>query len=279
MPLISVPCAVPTKRGDLAPVARKRLILDVHHTTTWTGRPHGREGQATIWVPRDRLHRYAMPPADRPVVAALSLPPLMLVTPEPDPGNPAAFVDAVLEAVHRATSAQLAVRRAAAKDESHHGTQALLLQLRARTLTTTQRRDLASILLEALPDGVTLVVNSDLEVAQATGTGLHLSAERLAGTPSRPISRTRLLGASCHTAEDLARAETLDCDYAILGPVAPTATHPGARPLGWDAFAVLREPASLPIYAIGGLSPADLPAARAHGAQGIAAIRAFFPSP
>src|SRR5690606_8398878 len=55
VPLISVPCAVPTKRGDLAPVARKRLILDVHHTTTWTGRPHGREGQATIWVPRDRL--------------------------------------------------------------------------------------------------------------------------------------------------------------------------------------------------------------------------------
>ena len=63
----------------------------------------------------------------------------------------------------------------------------------------------------------------------------------------------------------------------MLGSVLPTTTHPEANPLGWEGFAKLRESVSLPIYAIGGLSPADLPEARQHGAQGIAAIRSLWP--
>ncbi|MDQ3495652.1 MAG: thiamine phosphate synthase, partial [Pseudomonadota bacterium] len=42
-------------------------------------------------------------------------------------------------------------------------------------------------------------------------------------------------------------------------------------------FARLRETVSLPVYAIGGLVPADLAQARQHGAQGIAAIRGLWP--
>jgi 8-oxo-dGTP diphosphatase len=57
--------------------------------------------------------------------------------------------------------------------------------------------------------------------------------------------------------------------------VQATASHPDAAPLGWGAFAMLREASTLPIYGIGGLGAGDLDMARAHGAQGIAAIRAF----
>ena len=39
---------------------------------------------------------------------------------------------------------------------------------------------------------------------------------------------------------------------------------------------MLREETPLPIYAIGGLQPDDIPTARAHGAQGIAAIRGLW---
>src|SRR3546814_1416161 len=41
------------------------------------------EGQALAWVPPDKLPGYAMPPADRPVVAALLQPDRYLVTPSP----------------------------------------------------------------------------------------------------------------------------------------------------------------------------------------------------
>ncbi|TZF90849.1 thiamine phosphate synthase, partial [Cognatilysobacter lacus] len=53
-------------------------------------------------------------------------------------------------------------------------------------------------------------------------------------------------------------------------------SHAGSPPLGWAAFARMRESVSLPIYAIGGLRPSDLGDARSHGAQGVAGIRAFF---
>jgi 8-oxo-dGTP diphosphatase len=55
-------------------------------------------------------------------------------------------------------------------------------------------------------------------------------------------------------------------DYVVLGPVAETATHPGAPPLGWKAVAALIEGYPLPVYLIGGLGPGDLGAARAVGA-------------
>jgi 8-oxo-dGTP diphosphatase len=86
------------------------------------------------------------------------------------------------------------------------------------------------------------------------------------------------MAASCHDAEGLRLAQALGCDFAVLGSVLPTATHPQASLLGWEGFARLRESVSLPIYAIGGLSPEHVAEARRHGAQGIAAIRALWPS-
>ena len=281
-PLIRVPCRLSpplaqqgeTGRGSPA-LAKptKRLLLDVRHLTTWTGRPHGHEGQAIAWVPRARLHRYAMPPADRPVVAALTMPALMLVTPEPDPHAPEQFVSATLDAVHRA----LAVRPEVSKGDPPYAAPTLLLQFRAKALATRNRHHLAEQLQRHLPPSVTMVLNSDTATAQALGTGLQLTAAQLATTTKRPVPQGHLLGASCHTLDDLHRAEALGCNYAVLGPVAPTRTHPGAATLGWHSFAHLREQTTLPIYAIGGLTPDDLPTARAHGAQGIAAIRAFLP--
>src|SRR5690606_15564579 len=60
-PLITVPQAYP----------HKRLRLDVRRIRGWRGTPRGQEGQALAWVPPDKLPAYSMPPADRPVVAAL----------------------------------------------------------------------------------------------------------------------------------------------------------------------------------------------------------------
>jgi 8-oxo-dGTP diphosphatase len=69
----------------------------------------------------------------------------------------------------------------------------------------------------------------------------------------------------------------LGFDAAVLGPVLTTATHPDALPLGWQQFAQLVAQAALPVYAIGGVSPVQSPQAMAHGAVGVAGIRAFWP--
>ena len=61
----------------------KRLRLDVRDIASWSGRPRGLDGQALAWVPPRKLADYPMPPADRPVVAALLQPAEYLVTPTP----------------------------------------------------------------------------------------------------------------------------------------------------------------------------------------------------
>jgi 8-oxo-dGTP diphosphatase len=83
----------------------------------------------------------------------------------------------------------------------------------------------------------------------------------------------RLCGASVHTPAELGRAMQLGLDFAVLGPVKPTPTHPAASPLGWEGFARIAHGATLPVYAIGGLRREDLHEARGAGAHGLAMIR------
>ncbi|KAF1708590.1 Nudix family hydrolase [Pseudoxanthomonas sacheonensis] len=247
-PLISVPQQYPDKR----------LRLDVRQVTAWHGIPRGVEGQALAWVAPEKLTRYPMPPADRPVVAALLQPDRYLVTPEPGDDD-AAWLASL------STALAAGVRR---------------VQLRARAIDSQPRwRKLAEAAAALCRKaGTEALVNGDIDLARQLGIGVHLRSTQLEGLSARPLPENLAVAASCHTAEALRAAQALGCDFAVLGSVLPTATHPDTSPLGWEGFARLRESVSLPIYAIGGLSPAHVAEARQHGAQGIAAIRALWPS-
>jgi 8-oxo-dGTP diphosphatase len=82
-----------------------------------------------------------------------------------------------------------------------------------------------------------------------------------------------LVAASCHTREELERAMQLELDFAVLGPVKETTSHPHAAAMGWKAFGELARGASIPVYAIGGLARSDLEDAWRAGAHGVAMIR------
>lgn len=239
--------AVPQQYRD------KRILLDVHRVTRFAGKPRDREQQALAWSPHDKLRTYPMPPADRPVVAALTQPPYYLITPEPGP-DLAAFLLAIERSLEAgARRLQLRMRGP--------GRAALAAQVK-------QRCDLA---------GAELLVNGDVELARRLDCGVHLPSEQLMQLRERPLPQQNLVAASCHDAVELAQAKALGLDFVVLGPIARTPSHPERRPIGWSGFAQLREAVSLPIYGLGGLGPPDLAAARRHGAQGVAGIRAFWP--
>ncbi|MBD9478606.1 Nudix family hydrolase [Pseudoxanthomonas sp. PXM02] len=232
----------------------KRLCLEVRHLTGWTGTPRGHEGQALAWVAPDKLMRYDMPPADRPVVAALMQPDRYLVTPEPEDAG------RWLAALERALAA--GIRR---------------VQIRVRSLSGDAWRTLATQAVARCREaGAEVLLNGDIALAQELQVGVHLRASQLGDLSARPLPAGLPVAASCHVAADLRQAEALGCDFAVVGSVYPTLSHPGGEPLGWPGFAGLREGVSLPIYAIGGMTPADLLQARRHGAQGIAAIRGLW---
>lgn len=234
----------------------KRILLDVFRVPVWQGRPQGLEKQALSWVPRERLSRYTMPPADRPVVAALQQPPRYLIT--PDPENDEIFLASLERALRDG------IRR---------------VQLRARQRHRDDLRPLAAQAAARCREvGAELLINGDIELARELALGVHLRADQLFSTDRRPLPGSMTVGASCHDARELARAEALGVDFAVLGPVARTASHPEAEPLGWAGFASLRELTALPLYALGGMRPDDQAEARRHGAQGVAGISAFWPA-
>ncbi len=231
----------------------KRLRLEVRMVRQWKGTARGREGQAITWVTPDKLCRYSMPPADLPVVAALRQPDCYLVTPEPLQG-----AEDWLAGIERAVAS--GVRR-----------------IQLRTPAATDRQALARSAVQRVGREVELLVNRDIELARALGVGVHLGGEQVLALQGRPLPAALPVAASCHDLAQLQAAQRLGCDFAVLGPVQATATHPGAMPLGWQAFEQLREQVSLPIYAIGGLGVADIEIARRHGALGVAAIRSLWP--
>ncbi|KRG69955.1 Nudix family hydrolase [Pseudoxanthomonas dokdonensis] len=245
-PVINVPQQYPDKR----------LRLDVRQVPRWTGQAKGREGQALAWVLPEKLPLYLMPPADRPVVAALLYPDRYLVTPAPGKDDHA-WLDALDGALRQG------VRR---------------VQLRLPDIETSRReRLIRSAVLQCQRAHADVLINGDIRLARELGVGVHLRAAQLPELERRPLPDGQWVGVSCHGAEELRHAEDLGCDFAVLGSIHDTPSHPGGTTLGWDAFARLREGVSLPLYAIGGVGPEDIGHARQHGAQGIAAIRALWP--
>ena len=235
----------------------RHVLLDVYRVTEFSGEPVGREGQPLAWLAPEVMDPAVFPAADRPIIAALRLPQLYLIT-GPDPAHPVQFLRRLGAALDRGVR---------------------LVQLRAHGVSEEAYARLAKpayALCEAA--GARLLLNTDPNLARhLPGHGLHLTGERLSRQGERPVGPGSWCGASCHDAADLRRAVALGLDYALLAPVQPTATHPGVEPLGWPRFAELAEPTPLPIYALGGLGAADLDTACAHGAQGIAAIRGLWP--
>src|SRR3546814_2265081 len=83
----------------------------------WRGTPKGLDGQALAWVPAHKLASYAMPPADRPVVAALLQPDRYLVTPAP--GDDEASWLQALELVLAGGALRVQLRAGEARSEEH----------------------------------------------------------------------------------------------------------------------------------------------------------------
>ena len=225
--------------------------LRFYRVTRWSGALHGKEQQAFAWQRIERLTAAPLLPANGPILRALALPALYGISNATDVG-----ADAFLKRLESALASGLRliqVREKALDDDA-----LCALVSRAGALA---RNPHAKVL-----------VNADPALAARSGAdGVHLTAARLMAAATRPDCG--LVGASCHDARELAHAAALGLDFVVVGPVAQTESHPGARTLGWERFSELIADYPLPVYAIGGLGTADLHPAWAAGAHGIAAIR------
>jgi len=192
-------------------------------------------------------------PANAPILKALALPATMAITMGESEG-----VERQLERLEEALDTGLR-----------------LIQVRDKGWPFAQRLWFAEAVRRiAGQRGALVLINDDEDIARRIGAdGLHLSAAGLAACLQRPDFAW--VGASCHGADELRRAAELGLDYALLGPVLPTPTHPAATGLGWAEFARLIAGTPLPVFALGGMKSGMLAVAQEHGAHGIALMRAW----
>jgi len=218
----------------------------------WTGELQPNVHAAMAWQFADRLEVGPMLPANGPILKALRLPRMMALTHAFEIG-----VEAQLTALNQALARGLKC-----------------VQVREPGMDATARDAFAHAVLERCKaHGALALLNGDAVRAQALGMdGVHLSAQQLLGLSERPA--LEWVGASCHTRVELEHAARLGLDYAVLGAVKPTASHPGQPAIGWQSFHAMTRDLPLPVLAIGGLAADDMDEAKQAGAHGIACIRA-----
>ena len=83
------------------------------------------------------------------------------------------------------------------------------------------------------------------------------------------------LGTSCHSVQDVRAAQELGCTYAFAGHIYATSCKPGLAPRGLTFLREVTSSVALPIFAIGGLTPARLPEVLASGAAGGCVMRSL----
>jgi len=232
------------------------VLLHFFRVFDWDGDPIGHDGQAFAWQTPGSFDVRPLLPANTFVLRSLLLPPAYGISLADEIGE-AAFLSRAKAALERGLA---------------------LIELREKGWPALRQRALAAALVAlARPHRAKVLFNGDVELARAWGCdGVHWTSDTLAAATARPEGM--LCAASCHTRADIDRAGGLGLDFVVLGPVAPTPSHPGVPALGWEGFAAIVAETPIPIYALGGLDQGDLPVAMAHGAHGVALRRAAWPA-
>ncbi|MDQ6981112.1 MAG: thiamine phosphate synthase [Ghiorsea sp.] len=113
-----------------------------------------------------------------------------------------------------------------------------------------------------------LMIHSQADIAKAVGAdGVHVDAKSIPEITDIKIwlGAGFLVSASCHNTQELADAEQQGVDFALLSPVFPTQSHPGAPTLGADKFLSLAAHVHMPVIALGGIEPDVLKHLQGHG--------------
>lgn len=218
----------------------------------WRGTPRNLEGQQFVFQRPGQESVGPMLPANGPLLRAMALPAFHAITNAAELGMPA-----MLARLEAALAQGLR-----------------LVQVREPNMPADQFKSFArEVLARCRAAGTRVVINRDIALAEELGAdGVQLPARVLLQLTSKPDFA--LVGASIHTTQELAHAERLDCDYALLGSVLPTRSHPDVAPLGWEGYVRIAGKATLPVFALGGLKPQDAATAWSHGAHGVAMLRA-----
>jgi thiamine-phosphate pyrophosphorylase len=154
-----------------------------------------------------------------------------------------------------------------------------MIQIREKDLNA---RELAAFARRVLslpnPRGVPVLVNDRADVALACGAaGVHLPSNALPPSELRRIAPAEwLIGVSCHSVEEVRRAEQEAATFVVFGAVfAPLSKTSAGEPCGLHGLERAARAVAIPVYALGGITEANAADCISAGAAGIAGITLF----
>jgi thiamine-phosphate pyrophosphorylase len=160
---------------------------------------------------------------------------------------------------------------------------ASVVQLREKAATTREMVELGQALHEITrPAGVPLIINDRLDIALTIGAeGVHLGHDDMPVALARRIlGQEGIVGASPESLEEGRQMEQAGADYLGVGDVYGTPSKPDAgTPIGIAGLAEVIRAVSIPVVAIGGITPDNARAVIEAGAAGVAVISAVMSAP
>ena len=156
----------------------------------------------------------------------------------------------------------------------------LAVILREKDMSEEEYRKLASWFLPICrEEGTKLFLHNFYRVAmELSSDGLHLPLPVLEevmselGSDQPELLLDKLgvseLGASCHSVHDARRAKNYGCTYILAGHIFDTDCKKGLPGRGLEFLRKVTEEVDLPVYAIGGIEPANIDEVRREGAAG-----------
>jgi len=156
-----------------------------------------------------------------------------------------------------------------------------MVQHRCKSGSDRSRLEEAKALASLCQDhGALLIINDRIDLALAVDAdGVHLGQDDLpTGVARGLIGPDRLLGRSTHDLDQVAKANRENCDYLGLGPVNTTAVKPERPAIGAELVGQALAITQKPVFAIGGITQANLSQLMAVGCRRVAVIGAIMGS-
>lgn len=156
-----------------------------------------------------------------------------------------------------------------------------MLELRAKHATGAEYFSFTRQALAAAGTGCRVIVNDRLDVALAAGAaGVHLGEHDLPVAEARRLAGTSfIIGATCREPQSARRAERDGADYLGVGAVFPTERKHDTRLIGLEGLAAVAAAATIPVFAIAGITAANCARTVEAGAWGASCIGAVAAAP
>ncbi|MFN3975289.1 MAG: thiamine phosphate synthase [Dehalococcoidia bacterium] len=156
-----------------------------------------------------------------------------------------------------------------------------MVQVREKDMPGGPLLALARRLREVTRGHALLFVNERVDVALlCEAEGVHLPEAGLPPSAVRHLAGPRLLiGVSVHSVETAQRAQQEGADLLVAGTIFPSRSHPGQKAAGVGLLTAIRRVITLPVLAIGGVTPENAEACIGAGADGVAVITSILGQP